>query len=234
MGQPVPLDDLPGSLVAESDLPDNLVPADDLPTQTKPSGNVAPQALGIARQLAPVVPEGMQAAKQGVKNAVGFVANRPINKTIADIGGILHTGVPYGMAKDAIFGGWPTGREAFNTVKSGAGKVASGVGRVGGAVVRGLVAPESALLMPYQMAAYEQEKIRQNPNAPGLENNPYAQQYRGEYATQGQAGAANARRAVINAPYGNVTAEERKILDEDRKRKMQMQIQIEAAKRIIR
>lgn len=202
--------------------------------QPKPTGNVAPQALGIARELAPVVPEGMQAAKQGVKNAVGFVANRPLTKTIADIGGIMHTGVPYGMAKDAIFGTGPTLGETLNTVKSGAGKLASGVGRVGGAVARGLMAPESAFLMPYQMAAYEQEKIRQNPNAPGLEYNPYAQTVRGEYDTQGQAGAANARRAVINAPYGNVTAEERRILDEDRKRKMQMAVQMEAARRIIR
>jgi hypothetical protein len=122
----------------------------------------------------------------------------------------------------------------MNTIKSGIGSLGAGAGRVGGAVVRGLMAPESAFLMPYQMAAYEQEKIRQNPNAPGLENNPYAQTVRGEYATQGQAGAANARRAVINAPYGNVTAEERKILDEERKRKMQMVIQMEAAKRVLR
>jgi hypothetical protein len=202
--------------------------------QPKPTGNVAPQALGIARQLAPVVPEGMRAAGEGIKSAAQFVANRPITKTIADIGGIMHTGVPYGMAKDAIFGAGPTIGEAANAVKSGLGKVASGVGRVGGAVARGLVAPESAFLMPYQMAAYEQEKIRQNPNAPGLEFNPYAQTVRGEYATQGQAGAANARRAVINAPYGNVTPEERRLLDEDRKRKMQMTIQMEAARRVLK
>lgn len=88
-----------------------------------------------------------------------------------------------------------------------------------GALMRGLgaavAAPESAFLMPYQMAAYEQAKIRQNPNAPGLEYNPYAQTVRGQAATQGRAGAANQMRTVANMPYGNVTPEERAMLDED-------------------
>jgi len=89
-----------------------------------------------------------------------------------------------------------------------------------GALMRGLgtaaVAPESSFLMPYNMAAYEQEKIRANPTASQYANNPYAQVVRGEAATQGQAGAANQMRAVANMPYGNVSAQERAILDEDR------------------
>jgi hypothetical protein len=88
-----------------------------------------------------------------------------------------------------------------------------------GALMRGLgsavAAPESAFLMPYQMAAYEQAKIRQNPTAPGLEYNPYAQTVRGEAATQNRAGAANQMRTVANMPYGNVSAQERAMLDED-------------------
>ena len=78
------------------------------------------------------------------------------------------------------------------------------------------MAPENLMTLPYNMAAYEQEKIRANPNAPGLEYNPYAQTVRGQAATQGQAGAANQMRAVVNQPYGNVSAQERAILDEDR------------------
>jgi hypothetical protein len=92
-----------------------------------------------------------------------------------------------------------------------------------GVVARGaataLAAPESAFLMPYNMAAYEQAKIRANPNAPGLEFNPYAQTVRGEAATQGRAGAANQMRAVANMPYGNVTPQERAMLDEDARMK---------------
>jgi len=90
---------------------------------------------------------------------------------------------------------------------------------IGGRVLTGIAAPESAVMMPYQMAAYEQEKIRSNPNAPGLEFNPYAQVVRGEAATQGRAGAANQMRTVANQPYGNVNAQERAILDEDRRRR---------------
>jgi hypothetical protein len=68
------------------------------------------------------------------------------------------------------------------------------------------VAPESAFLMPYQMAAYEQEKIRANPNAPEYATNPYAQSYRSQDTatpiTQRQAGAMNARNAVANVATG--------------------------------
>lgn len=89
-----------------------------------------------------------------------------------------------------------------------------------GMAARGLataaMAPESAFLMPYNMAAYEQAKIRANPTAPGLEFNPYAQTVRGQAATQGQAGAANQMRTVANMPYGNVNAQERAILEQDR------------------
>jgi hypothetical protein len=73
------------------------------------------------------------------------------------------------------------------------------------------------------MAAYEQEKIRQNPSAPGLETNPYAQTVRGEAVTQGQAGAMNARNAVANMPFGNVTPEERMILEQDQRDRQQRQ-----------
>jgi hypothetical protein len=58
------------------------------------------------------------------------------------------------------------------------------------------LAPENVFTLPYNMAAYEQAKIRANPNAPGLQSNPYAMQVRGEAPTQAAAGAMNQRRAV--------------------------------------
>ena len=71
--------------------------------------------------------------------------------------------------------------------------------RITPAAVGGMMALPGALSLPYMGAAYEQAKIRANPTAPGLESNPYAQTVRGEYATQGAAGAAN-RRAAISRP----------------------------------
>lgn len=111
----------------------------------------------------------------------------------------------------AYVAGHPYFGQALNTpLKAMPGAVARGIG---GAIA----APESAFLMPYNMAAYEQEKIRANPNAPGLQYNPYAQTVRGEATTQGQAGAANQMRTVANMPYGNVNPQERAILDQDRR-----------------
>lgn len=119
---------------------------------------------------------------------------------------------------------------ASPAVRQGAG-VMSGMARgVGGALASGPVAPATALMMPYQMAAYEQDKIRANPNAPGLEYNPYAQVQRGEYATQRSAGAANQRSAVRNQQYGGLTPEEQAILEKDR---LNMQMRMQAAKRVL-
>ena len=94
-----------------------------------------------------------------------------------------------------------------------------------------LVAPESAFLMPYNMAAYEQAKIRANPTAPGLEFNPYAQSYRGEYATQGQAGAANRRRAIAGQQYGGLSAEEQQMLKQDRE--LSYAMRLKAARKVL-
>jgi hypothetical protein len=99
------------------------------------------------------------------------------------------------------------------------------------ALAAGAMAPENLFTLPYNMAAYEQAKIRANPNAPGLEFNPYAQTVRGEIGkqapstmvarqqvgTQNMAGAANQMRTVANQPFGNVNAQERAVLEEDRR-----------------
>lgn len=109
----------------------------------------------------------------------------------------------------AYIAGHPWAGKAMNTpLKAVPGIAARGA-------MGALMAPESIIAAPYMMAAYEQDKIRQNPNAPGLEFNPYAQVQRGEASTIGRAGRANQMRAVANMPYGNVTPEERAILDED-------------------
>ena len=97
-------------------------------------------------------------------------------------------------------------------VQGGIGGAARGVGS---ALTSPLTAPENLFTLPYTMSAYEQEKIRQNPNAPGLENNPYAQTVRGEASSQGRAGAANQMKATANMPYGNVTPAERAMLEQD-------------------
>jgi hypothetical protein len=101
---------------------------------------------------------------------------------------------------------------------------------IGSAIVQGAVAPESLFAAPYQMAAYEQEKIRQNPNAPEYATTPYAQMYRGEYATQGQAGAANRRNAIASQQYGGLTQAEQDILEQDR---INREIRRKAAERVL-
>lgn len=90
--------------------------------------------------------------------------------------------------------------------------------------------PAAAFSAPYAMAAYEQSKIRGNPNAPGLENNPYAQQYRGEYATQGAAGAANQRQAVAGQQYGGLSQQEQDMLQQDA---IDRAIRLKAAKKVL-
>jgi hypothetical protein len=104
---------------------------------------------------------------------------------------------------------------AGQTAMQGVGTAAKGAA---GLVGQAIAAPENAFMLPYNMAAYEQAKIRANPTAPGLENNPYAQTVRGEFKTQGQAGAANARQAVANQQYGGLNTQEQAILAADRER----------------
>lgn len=213
--------------------------AQEVPGSSQPEFSVAPQAVSVAKELAPSVGKGLATAG---KVAAG------IPEDWWKMGKILYNNASLNTVGEAIKEPWKTATGAVGayveghpvlgqitsaTPKQAVGALAQGARNLGGALVQGAVAPESLFMLPYQMAAYEQEKIRQNPNAPGLENNPYAQTVRGEYATQGQAGAANARRAVVNAPFGNVTPAERAILEEDRQRKLQMMMQYEAARKVL-
>lgn len=86
---------------------------------------------------------------------------------------------------------------------------------IGGGLVQGLTAPENLMTLPYNMAAYEQAKIRQNPYAAGLESNPYAQTVRGEATTQAKAGEANRMKALTSMPFTGVSPQERQMLEED-------------------
>lgn len=113
----------------------------------------------------------------------------------------------------AFIGGYPTLQKGLDFVRQGGTGMAKSMA---GAALSPLTVPENLFTVPYTMAAYEQEKIRQNPNMPGLEYNPFAQVQRGEAQTQGQAAASNQMRAIANMPYGNVSPEERRILEEDR------------------
>lgn len=96
-------------------------------------------------------------------------------------------------------------------------QIAGGIGKnIAGAAIQGAMAPENILMAPYMMAGYEQAKIRENPVAPEYATNPYAQMYRGEFPTQGAAGAANRRQAIAGQQYGGLTADEQAILEQDR------------------
>ena len=187
--------------------------------------NMAPQAASIgARMVEPVM--GM--AKGVGKMAAGSVEDAYKmgsilykNMSPSVVGQFISSPITLGKEfASAYVEGHPWMSKLAQTTPQQAVQAGTGYAKnIGGRVLSGTLAPESAVMMPYQMAAYEQEKIRANPTAPGLEFNPYAQTVRGEAATQGRAGAANQMRTVANQPDGNVNAQERAILDEDRRRR---------------
>jgi hypothetical protein len=213
-------------------------------TQPQPDAtiNPAPQVASMAGRVAGMVPEAVSAGAGAVRSGVQAMANMPAQqaaRVAIDTASVMAGHPPYASilrAATDTAAGTPV-KEVFgnavNVAKQGLGAVGGMARGLGGALVRGAIAPESAIMMPYQMAAYEQDKIRANPNAPGLQYNPYAQVQRGEYATQGAAGAANTRRAVMNMPYGAVTPAEKAMLDQDKQQRMRMMMQYEAAKRVL-
>jgi|688.fasta_scaffold402301_2 hypothetical protein len=187
-----------------------------------PDMNLMPQAVSVGARLA-------EPAYDIAKGVGGVIAGNA--KDAYKMGNILYKNVTPGVigtvisspityAKDfasAYVQGHPLMSKLGQTTPQQAVQAGAGYAKnIGGRILAGAVAPESIALMPYQMAAYEQEKIRANPNAPGLQYNPYAQTVRGEATTQNQAGAANQMRTVANMPYGNVNPQERNILEQDR------------------
>jgi hypothetical protein len=107
--------------------------------------------------------------------------------------------------------------------------VKQGMSTLGRGLLAGAMAPENIMLAPYTMAGYEMEKIRQNPTAPEYQNNPYGQVVRGEYPTQGAAGAANRRSAIANQQYGGLTPAQQQMLEQDR---IDQEIRRKAASRV--
>jgi len=201
--------------------------------------SVAPQVASTAGRMAAAIPETMASGAGLVRQGVQAVGNMPIQQAARgaiDVASMMAGHPPYAsmfkMATDTATG-TPVKEVIGNTVnavRQGAGVLGAGARGLGSALLTGAMAPESAVMMPYQMAAYEQEKIRANPNAPGLEYNPYAQTVRGEYATQRSAGAANQRMAVANQRYGGLTQQEQSILEKDR---LNMMMRVQAAKRVL-
>jgi hypothetical protein len=63
-----------------------------------------------------------------------------------------------------------------------------------------------ALAAPFIAAGVSKRKIDEDPNAPGLEFQPYAMAVRGEAKTEGQAGRQNRDRAVGQMKWGEVKA----------------------------
>jgi hypothetical protein len=215
--------------------------------EPSPAGNIAgaagTSALGNfspANPYGTTVGEAGQALKTGaqaVANKVGQTTLGGAGALAADAYAALHGLPPVATMGKKILqsvmpGSQTTIAEGLGAVGQGLRAGAGGLANAGKFIASGAIAPENLLTLPYQMAAYEQEKIRANPNAPGLENNPYAQTVRGEYKTQGQAGAANQRQALINniPGYANMSPEEKQIMDQDR---IRMLMQYKAAQKVL-
>lgn len=199
------------------------------PTTAPPqiSENIAGQAAIAATPAATQLAAG---AGRAVLNAPVTALTAPITSPISTartVAGAIERLVPQVPTQAAM----PAGSLVQSMPASRAMTVGellkAGATRAGSA----LVAPESAFLMPYNMAAYEQAKIRQNPTAPGLEYNPYAQTVRGEYGTQAQAGAANRRRAIAGQQYGGLNPEEQQMLKQDRE--LSYAMRLKAARKVL-
>lgn len=173
----------------------------------------------------------MSAARPAAEAARGAVGmGMDIGRNVADIGRNMMNWSPAAW-KEVISHPVSTAKAYIGShplLSQGVGGMARGVG---GALAAPLTAPENLFTAPYTMAAYEQDKIRQNPQAPGLESNPFAQQLRGEYPTQGAAAAANRRQAIRSQTYGGLTADEQSMLKADRE--LSYAIRLKAARKVL-
>lgn len=225
-----------------------------MPTESaNPDINVAPQAASIAKNMLVTPTSGYPRAgapgytagpvTQVVKGA-GNMALGSV-KDIGKLGSIVYNNVTPGVVGEmlgspvkygkelasAYIEGHPWAGQAMNMTPRQAVQGAGNFARnLGSGLVAGAVAPESLMALPYQAAAYEQEKIRQNPTAPEYATNPYAQMYRGEAPTQGAAGAMNRRNAIAGQQYGGVTPEEQSVLQQDA---LNRAIRLKAAQKVL-
>lgn len=145
-------------------------------------------------------------------------------RDLASIGKILYNEMTPGVAAHMFAHPVETLQKGVEAYVKGHPWANASLGKVvpaaGSAIVQGAIAPENLFMAPYNLAGYESEKIRANPTAPEYKTTPYAQAYRGEYATQGQAAAANRRNAIAGQQYGGLTPEEQAILAQDRARQL--------------
>ena len=179
---------------------------------------------GAPGVIEPVAPAAAQTRPGPVPTAIQKGAD--IARTLLTQGNIANLISPF---KEGIVPGIVDLASKTGLAKVTPSQAVGAAGRFAGGM---LTAPENLMLAPYQMAAREAQQIRANPEAPGLERQPYAMTVRGEMPTQGAAAAANVRRGIVNRPFGNVTPEERALLEEERQRKLKNAIQLEAASRI--
>lgn len=93
------------------------------------------------------------------------------------------------------------------------------------------ISPAMIMGAPYALAGMEAANIRENPNAPGYANVPYAQAYRGEAPTQGAAAAANRRQAIRSQTYGGLTPDEQQMLKTDRE--LSLAMRLKAARKVL-
>jgi hypothetical protein len=219
--------------VAKTKIREHLGIAPAPQPQEAPEIDMTAQALGAAKGLAGPVAPAAQAAYNVGKSVVGYpldVARNAMTWTPRSVAEVVMN--PLTTAKQYVLNHpvmnsnaslMSVGKQVAQAAPGAIKNIATGLGA-------GLLGPESAIAAPYQMAAYEQEKIRQNPQAPEYANNPYAQAYRGEYATQGAAGAANRRAAIGSQQYGGVTEQEQRLLESDR---LNMAMRLKAAKRVL-
>jgi hypothetical protein len=203
-------------------------------TSAKPEPSAAGNVAGAAAtsavgKLTPVNPYGttLDQAGQAIKSGAQAVANKIGQTTLggagtlaADAYAALHGMPPLAsigrkVVQSVLPGSQTTIAEGLGAVGQGLKAGAGSIANAGKFIAQGAVAPENLMTLPYQMAAYEQDKIRANPNAPGLENNPYAQVQRNEYTTQAQAAAANRRQAIAGQQYGGLTPQEQSILAQE-------------------
>lgn len=205
-------------------------------TAVKPTMNVAGSVLEKVAPAAKFLGTNVKDVYDVGRNLMGVqgsgwaqMATQPLTTAKAWIQGHPNYGpmlerAGKAMANQSIAG---VAKEAAGAVP---GLARQGVSALGQGVLGAVTAPENLLALPYTMAGYEQEKIRQNPTAPQYATNPYAQMTRGEAPTQGAAGAANRRSAIASQQYGGLTEAEQRMLDSDR---LDMAIRLKAAKKVL-
>lgn len=165
----------------------------------QPSKNIGVYA---AQAATPAATQFGAAAARGALNAPLTSVTAPLTspiQTARNVAQAVENVIP--RVSETNWHG-PAGQPIIGSQATRAMTVGEGLAAAGRGVGNALMAPENLMTLPYNMAAYEQAKIRANPNAPEYANNPYAMVQRGQAPTQNIAGAMNQRAAVQNYATG--------------------------------